>query len=194
MGHLQAVLTTSALQCQCSASCPANPDQMSPTFGFFLTHPFLSSKSHRDSHLTALSTTLLHRYHSAFFLSEWSLYSLWKGEQKFSAAARGEGGRLPHNLFRIQTCSLWWSKFTNSWQQFQRWTFAPHSSAKEGCWQGPCLCGGEEWESPGSAIPRTSSREDIVTRWKLPSHRLDNTSIRANLASTPWDTGLDLTR
>ena len=33
--------------------------------------------------------------------------------------------------------------------------------------------------------PRTSFGEDILTRRKLPPHRLENTSIRANLASAP---------
>lgn len=71
------------------------------------------------------------------------------------AAASGEGGRLPNNLcsFGIQMPSLWWREFTTSWQQFQTWPFAPHSSAKEGCWQGPWLCEGEEWEPTGSTIP-----------------------------------------
>lgn len=193
MGHLQAVLTTSALQGQCSASCPANTDQMSPTFGFFLTHPFLSSKSHRESHLTALST-LLHRYHSAFFPREWSPYSLWKGQQDCPAAARGEGGRLPH-----KPVHLWNPNLFSMVEQIHQLLAA---ISKMDICSTLLSKGGMLTESLalwrwGVRISRLSHPLEPApgrTSWKLPPHRLDNTSIRANLASTPWDTGLDLTQ
>lgn len=124
-------------------------------FFFTLASLPLPQIPHRGTHLAALSISLLHRNHSAFFPSEGSLSSSWKGEQNCPAAASGERGRLPNNLcsFGIQTHSLWWSEFSSSWQQFQRWPLAPHSSAKEGCWQGPWLCEGGEWEPTGSTIP-----------------------------------------
>lgn len=101
---------------------------------FFLTHPFLSPRSHTE---TAISLLWALHFSPGTTVHFSPVQEACRRAELSSspAAARGEGGRLPHNLcsFGIQTHSLWWSKFTSSWQQFQRWPFAPHSSAKERC-------------------------------------------------------------
>lgn len=197
MGHSQAILTTSALQRQCSASCPADTDQMSPSalsFGLLSdTSLPLPQIPHRDSHLTALSTTLLHRNHSAFFPSEESLSSSWKGEQNSPAAHQQPEGR--EVVFQTICAALEFKPIRcgganspalgNNFKDGHL-LHIPQQRRDDDKVPGYVKVRSENLQA--QSFPRTSFREDIITRWKLPPHRLENTSIRANLASAPWDT------
>lgn len=147
---------------------------------------------HRGRHLTALSTTLLHRNHSAFFPSEGSLSSSWKGEQNCPAAQQQPEGRevdfqtiCAALEFKPIRCGGANSPALGSHFKDGHLLQIPQQRRDADKVLGSVKVRTENLQAQPS--PRTSSREDIITRWKLPPHRVENTSIRANLASTPWD-------